>query len=125
MVSCVNTDARDIARAYYAGSERCLQKDMAALTSHPGGVVVFLPQLVVLMKPVASSRPETWESLETRSAEEDGWYIHLLTGDLALARRLARLLPVRRWLCFHRGQRHSRPHIRCWERILSLSSEHH
>lgn len=124
MVNPVNADARDKARAYYAGSGRCLQEDMAALAAHPHGVVLFLPELVVLLKAVDHTQPETWAVLPSRFAREDGWYIHLLAGDLHLARRLAHLLPARPWLCFHRGQRHTRPHIRRWEDVLPRSSEH-
>lgn len=113
----MSTDAREIARHYYEAAGRDLGADLAALAAQPEGVVIFLPRLVVLMKPVSSANPADWEHLGSTPPCADGWYVHLLVGDLALARRLAWLLPGRRWLCFQRGLRHAAPHRRSWERI--------
>ena len=41
----------------------------------------------------------------------DAWYIHLLAGDLKLARRLAADIAPLEWFCFHRGRRDGRPHL--------------
>lgn len=118
MVWCMDMDARVIARAYYQGSARCLGDDLAALSQNPQGVVVFFSRLVVLMKPVLHDRPGDWGSLSLCPHEPDGWYVHLLVGDLTLARRLASDLAPLHWLCFQRGRRSSRPHVRLWRRIL-------
>ena len=110
----MNTDARVQAAAYYAAAGRKMEDDIAALMRHPQGVVLLMPQLVVLMKPTRSSAPELWEQLETTPAAPDAWYIHLLAGNLPLARRLAAVLPPLRWLCFRRGRRSSAPHCLPW-----------
>lgn len=117
MLAAMSTDARLVARRYYAAAGRDLAADLAALSSNPEGVVVFLPRLVVLMKPVASKCPDDWGRLEENPPCADGWYVHLLAGDLPLARRLAWLLPGLRWVCFQRGLRHAAPHCRSWPRI--------
>ncbi len=117
MLPAMSTDARSVARRYYAAAGRDLAADLAALSSNPEGVVVFLPRLVVLMKPVSSKCPDAWGHLEETPPGADGWYVHLLVGDLPLARRLAWLLPGRRWVCFQRGLRNAAPHRRSWSRI--------
>lgn len=48
----------------------------------------------------------------------DAWYVHLLVGNVALARRLAATLPPLEWLCFQRGRRSNQPHIYRWEQLL-------
>lgn len=118
MVCGMDIDARDTARRYYSESSRSLKADMAALAQAPGGVVVFTPRLVALLKPVESMSPERWEELHHTPAEADGWYVHLLAGDAAWARQLARTLPPLQWLCFRRGLRNLQPHVYPWQRIL-------
>lgn len=113
----MSTDARILARRYYEAAGRDLAADLAALSANPEGVVVFLPQLVALMKPAKAHFPEEWGKLGETPAGADGWYVHLLAGDLALARRLAWLLAGRRWLCFQRGLRNAAPHRLPWQRI--------
>ncbi len=110
----MNTDARAQAAAYYQAAGRNMEHDIAALLQHPQGVVLLMPQLVVLMKPVQSSAPELWEQLEQEPAGADAWYVHLLAGDLQLARRLAAALPPLHWLCFRRGRRSTTPHRLPW-----------
>lgn len=107
-------DARVQAQQYYHAAGRDMEADLAALAAHPQGVVLLMPQLVALMKPVLSTQPHMWLQLEHHFPETDAWYVHLLVGDLALARRLAAALPPRHWLCFQRGQRHERPHRLPW-----------
>ncbi len=119
MVKGMETDARIIAIRYYGGSERELQGDMAALGSNPAAIIIYLPQLVVLMKPVHSRRPHTWEQLQDTPPDSDAWYVHLMAGDLRLARQVAARQKPRRWLCFQRGARNARPHIIRWERFVS------
>lgn len=118
MVGGMDNDARDAARSYYADSSRCLQADMAALAETPGGVVVFTPRLVALLRPVRADSPAIWEQLHASIADADAWYVHLLVGDLALARQLAHTLPPLPQLCFRRGLRDRRPHVLPWHRIL-------
>ncbi len=119
MVPAMSEDARSSARRYYDGSERSLRVDMAALAANPHGVVVFLPRLVALMKPVESARPETWLALAEHSDGADAWYVHLLVGDLAFARQLGADLPAYPWLCFQRGARSSMLHRWRWARFVS------
>lgn len=118
MVGGMETDARDMARRYYSRSNRCLQADMAALALNPRALIYWTPRLVALAKPVLSSCPADWPRLQDAPEGADGWYIHLLTGDLQWARRLAQHTPQLRWLCFQRGLRGRRPHILPWRRIL-------
>ncbi len=115
----MNADARIQARQYYQAAGRSIEADIAALMQHPQGVVLLMPQLVVLMKPVRSQSLSDWDNLEHISAETDAWYVHLLAGNLAMARRMAATLPPRRWLCFQRGLRNPHPHRIPWHRVLS------
>ncbi len=115
----MSPDARRSAHRYYAGSGRSLAADMAALAANPSGVVVWLPQLVALMKPVEHARPESWQALAESPAGADAWYIHLLTGELAVARQVGALLPPLRWLCFQRGARSAAVHKWHWARLIS------
>lgn len=113
----MNTDARIVAMRYYRRAGRSLQDELMALAANPLGVIVYSPSLVVMMKPVASRRMGEWEKLTESPADADGWYVHLLAGDLQQARRMAHLLPEYRWLCFQRGMRHARPHRLNWHRV--------
>lgn len=115
----MNADARTQAKTYYQAAERSMEADLAALTAHPHGVVLLMPQLVVLMKPALSTAPEFWPRLEHVEPAADAWYIHLMVGDLTLARRLAASLPPRRWLCFQRGLRNTAPHCLPWAAFLN------
>lgn len=114
----MNADARIQAWEYYKGSDRSLEADLDALATHPEGIMLLMPRLVVLMKPVPSSRPELWPRLELVFPEADAWYVHLLVGDIHLARRLAAALPHRQWLCFQRGRRNTAPHRLAWTAFL-------
>ncbi len=114
----MNADARDRAWEYYRAAGRDMETDLAALAAHPQGIVLLMPRLVVLMKPVCSNAPEQWTELALISPEADAWYIPLLVGDLRLARRMAATLPPRRWLCFQRGLRAPAPHRHPWQAFL-------
>ncbi len=116
--AAMSTDARRMARRYYLGSGRSLEDDMAALAANPQGVVAFLPGLVALMKPVESARPESWMELARPAVAADAWYIHLLVGDLAFARRLGQGLAAYPWLCFQRGARNATLHRWRWSRLV-------
>lgn len=118
MVTHMDTDARETVRRYYKGSGRSLGADLAALASNAHGVAIFHSRLVALMKPVLHHRPGDWSALEQSPTEPDGWYVHLLAGDLDWARRLATQLEPLPWLCFQRGRRSPRPHLLRWRRIL-------
>lgn len=120
MVRAMSTDARQLAERYYAGSGRSLAADLAALGEHSHGVVVYMPQLVVLMKPVARAYPEEWEQLSHVCPESDAWYVHFLAGDLRVARHMAAVLPPLRWLCFRRGVRSSHAHCLPWRAAVKL-----
>lgn len=115
----MNADAREKAWEYYRAAGRDMEADLEALAEHPQGVLLFMPQLVVLMKPVCSRAVAQWPELPRIFPAADGWYVHLLVGDLRLARRLATALPPRRWLCFQRGQRHPAPHRIPWLAFLN------
>lgn len=120
MVVAMSTDARQLAEQYYAGSGRSLAGDLAALGAHSRGVVVYMPQLVVLLKPVERAHPESWERLAEECRAADAWYIHLLVGDLAAARHMAAVLPPLRWLCFRRGRRNAKVHCLPWRAAVKL-----
>lgn len=114
----MDKDARHTARRYYAGSTRRLADDLAALGGNPAGVIVWLPQLVALLKPAAAANADGWEELGSSPAQPDAWYVHLLAGDLELARLLgARLAPLPH-LCFRRGLRSPAPHIHRWRQFV-------
>ena len=114
----MNADARDRAWEYYRAAGRDMEPDLAALAAHPQGIVLLMPRLVVLMKPVCSRQPEQWTDLPRIFPAADAWYVHLLVGDLRLARRLATALPRRRWLCFQRGLRTPAPHRQPWQAFM-------
>lgn len=113
----MSTDARRLALSYYRLFERDPEADLSALAANPTGVVIWLPRLVVLMKAADSRHPEDWYKLDESPAQADGWYVHLLAGDLKLARRLACEVPRRRWACFQRGRRGASPHHLSWQRL--------
>lgn len=112
------TDARATARRYYSYSNRCLAADMAALAQDPRSIIYWTPRLVALAKPVQSSCPEDWSRLTDTPVAADGWYVHLLVGDLTWARQLAKEAPPLRWLCFQRGLRNPEAHVLSWRRFL-------
>lgn len=114
----MSNDSRYIALRYYRGSGRNLQSDIEALATNPQGVVMWSPRLVVLMKAADSTAPAEWQNLAVSPPGADGWYVHLLVGDLALARRLAHEVPCRHWACFQRGRRSPAPHRLRWQRLL-------
>lgn len=64
-----------------------------------------------MMKPVLLREELLWTALEDNPTDADAWYIHLLAGDLKLARRLAEDIAPLEWFCFHRGRRDGRPHL--------------
>lgn len=117
----MNADARDRAWKYYQAARRDIETDLAALAAHPQGIVLLMPRLVVLMKPVCSNAPEQWTELARIFPAADAWYIHLLVGDLRLARRMATALPLQRWLCFQRGLRNPAPHRYSWQAFIHHS----
>lgn len=119
MMVRMETDARTTARRYYACSDRSLAADMRALAQNPRSVVIYMPQLVVLMKPAESAHPERWTDLSSNPAGADAWYVHLLAGDLRLAQNLARMQPVMEKLCFQRGRRNRRPHVLRWDKFTA------
>lgn len=122
MVCGMDNDARTTARRYYAASGRSLQRDWVALCRNPRAVVVWTPQLVALLLPVNSAHAGEWEELPVDPAGADAWYVHLLAGDLALARKLASgLAPLPR-LCFRRGLRNTVPHIHPWRAFIQHQS---
>lgn len=118
MVPGMNHDARALAARYYASSARSLGDDLVALAANPAGVVVWLPALVALLKPVCSACPGQWEDLRHIPAAADAWYVHLLAGSLPLALRLGRGLQPLPLLCFRRGLRNPAPHIHAWRHFV-------
>lgn len=111
MVAVMRHDARYVAQRYYRGSGREFRKDAESLLSNPRGIFIYSPQLVVMMKPVLLREELLWTALEDNPTDADAWYIHLLAGDLKLARRLAADIAPLEWFCFHRGRRDGRPHL--------------
>lgn len=125
IVWVMSTDARLTALRYYRAAGRDCAADLAALAANPQGVVLWSPRLVILMKAADSQHPEQWENLSESPADSDGWYVHLLTGELGLARRLAAEVPRRSWACFQRGLRSTVPHRLCWQRLISPIKKQH
>lgn len=117
MLHGMSTDARTNAQFYYTFAGRDVVADVCRLLQNPQGVFLYTPDLVVLMKPVDSRKPQDWEKLEESPPDADAWYVHLLVGRLALARKLAWLLPAYRYLCFERGMRSRKAHRCSWARI--------
>lgn len=116
--SDMSTDARELAARYYAAGCRDMAEDAAALGAHPQSLVILMPELVVLAKQVCSDQPDTWEELHHIAEQPDAWYIHLMTGDLHLLRRIAAALPLRPYVCFRRGLRSPHPHRVLMKRLL-------
>lgn len=119
----MNADARKQAWEYYQAAGRDMDADLAILSAQPQGVVLLMPQLVALVRPVHSRAPELWSRLEHIFPTTDAWYVHLLVGDLALARKLATALAPQRWLCFQRGLRNSTPHRLPWAAFLNKTTQ--
>lgn len=113
-------DARAYAEQYYAGSTRSLAEDLAATAGNPHGVVLFSPALVALLQPCRSTQAEPWRhwGQPTPPSLADAWYVHLLVGELALARRMAALLPSLPWVVFQRGVRGPALRRYPWQRFL-------
>ena len=118
----MNADARVQAVQYYQAAGRSMAADLEALAQHPQGVVLLMPRLVALMKPVDSSQAESWPELAREFPAADAWYVHLLVGELKLARQLAGALPPLRWLCFQRGLRSTRPHRLPWATFCHITT---
>ncbi len=115
----METDARLIAIRYYRGSEREFAADLTALSANPDAIIIYLPQLVLLMKPADSRHPQQWDTLHHTPHGADAWYVHLLVGNMQQARQVAQRLTPRPWICFQRGARNTRPHIIRWERFTA------
>ena len=117
MLSGMSSDARMKALRYYARAGRNMAEEVITLLQNPQAVFLFTPDLVVMMKPADSTAPHRWERLAENPIGADAWYIHLLAGNLRLARKLARLLPDYEWCCFQRGMRSAAPHRCRWARM--------
>ncbi len=124
MVVFMSKDARCRARLYYRHHGRDLDADLAALMCNPRAVVVCLPQLVVMMMPVAASRLQDGLDLAVSPHDADAWYVHLLVGDFRCACDLARGLEPLPLLCFQRGNRSADFHVCPWSRFIGAKSPH-
>lgn len=118
MFMCMQQDARKEAYRYYQESGRKLTEDVEKLIGNPRGVLVFTPELVVLMKPVLLGEELLWGDLADDPPEANAWYVHLLVGDVQLARRMSDSVPPLEWLCFQRGRRNSLLHVYRWSSLL-------
>ena len=118
MLCGMSADARIQARDYYLAAGRDMEEDLAALAAHPQGVLLFTPHLVAMLKPVCSKSVEHWPQLQHIFPQADGWYIHLLVGNLRMARHMAAALPPLQWLCFQRGLRNTTPHRLPWHAFI-------
>ncbi len=119
MLAYMSRDARQLAREYYDRHDRDIQQDMQRLSGNSRAFIIWMPQLITLAVPVNHQHPETWTSLALTSPQDsDAWYVHLLIGDLALARELARQAEALPYLCFQRGLRSPRPHIHRFDGII-------
>ncbi len=119
MLAVMSRDARQLAHEYYDRHGRDIQQDMQRLSENSRALIIWLPQLIVLAMPVNHHHPERWSSLASTSPQDsDAWYVHLLIGDLALARELGKQVEVLNLLCFQRGLRSPRPHIHRFRDII-------
>lgn len=118
MLRFMSTDARVIARQYYATYGRNMCSDISALQANPQGVVLFTPFVVAMLKPIRTDEDLLWMDLAQSPPNPDGWYVHLLCGDLSLARLLAYRLRPLRWLIYQRGVRGTGWRRCLWKSLL-------
>lgn len=115
----MSKDARINARSYYQSYGRDVGRDFWCLSQDERALVVWLPRLVALMKPVCSSTIHQGVDLECSEPCADAWYVHLLVGDFAFACELAQGLEPLPLLCFQRGSRSARFHVCDWLRFIN------
>ncbi len=119
MLSDMSRDARQLARYYYDRHGRDILQDMQLLSENDRALIIWLPQLIALAIPVNHLYPDSWARLASTSPQDsDAWYVHLLVGDLALARELGKQAEELSFICFHRGARNPRPHIHPFRDII-------
>lgn len=121
--SVMSKDARCRARQYYHQHGRLLEADLATLRRNDRAVLVWLPQLVAMMIPVAASRLQDGLDLAVSPHDADAWYVHLLVGDFRCACHLAQGLEPLPLLCFQRGSRNADIHICDWSRFISGNTQ--
>ncbi len=112
-------NAPELARLYYEQHGRDFSHDWVSLGRNPRAVLVWLPDLVVLMKPVHRHDDAPWSHLSSSPLDADAWYVHLLVGKLQLACQLGMGLEPLPYLCFQRGMRDDRVHVCRWQVFLS------
>lgn len=122
----MKNDARSYAEQYYAGSDRSQEADLAALAHNPYGVALLCPALVALLQPCSVEWSEPWRhwGQAIPPGQADAWYVHLLVGELAVARRLAAMLPPLPWVVFQRGTRGPALRRYPWQRFLLPTSQY-
>ncbi len=115
----MSSNAPELAKRYYQHHGRDFSKDWDSLGRNPRAVLVWLPDLVVLMKPVHRHDVAPWFHLSSSPLDADAWYVHLLVGKLSLACQLGMGLEPLPYLCFQRGMRDERVHVCRWQVFLS------
>jgi len=118
----MNKDARYHSNKYYQRQGSSLEADFKAISKNPRGVIIWTRALVVIMKPDYLADKSRWHDLAYSPRDADAWYIHLLTGNIALARALIPMLDALPWFCFQRGLRNNKIHRFSWERIIQQKS---
>lgn len=114
----MSKDARLRTRLYYQRHGRDLTADCADLMRNPRAAFMWTPSLVAMLKPISSTNLEAAFDLATSPPDADAWYVHLVVGDFACARRLAPQLEPLPLLCFQRGSRGAGFHIYNWARAI-------
>lgn len=74
MLRFMSTDARVIARQYYATYGRNMCSDISALQANPQGVVLFTPFVVAMLKPIRTDEDLLWMDL-AQSPPQSGWLV--------------------------------------------------
>lgn len=120
----MNKDARNHSDEYYRRQGASLAIDLKSIARNPRGVIIWTRELVVIMKPDYSTDTRHWHELDYSPRDADAWYMHLLTGNLELARALMPVLESLPWVCFQRGLRSIKPRRISWERFQKQSRRH-
>lgn len=112
----MNANAKRLAKHYYAPTTRSESQDILKICQNPRGVVFVSRAIFALLRPVRSDMPQSWDrQLYEDDSTADAWYIHLLTGDLKQALRLAtQVLSPLPYIVFFRGKRSAKPHRIRW-----------
>lgn len=106
-------DAKSEFIDYYDNSWRSMTDDFEMLIADKnGGFVHMSPEVCIFAKGVDSTMDYRWPELDIEYDNVDAYYIHLMAGSVEAAKELARRMPLKKYIVFHRGHRdeNDRPH---------------